>query len=318
MTQPSPEPFRRFRWRRCDEATRAQFRETTLRAEDFIWPVFLVDGCARSEPIAAMPGVARMSCDALIEALAQPVAHGLRAVLLFGVPDAKGVAQAYAGDGIVQRAIPAIKRVFPALELITDVCLCSYTHDGHCHIGDNDETCALLARMAVSHARAGADAVAPSDMMDGRVWYIRAALHAAQAAHTRIISYAAKFASAYYGPFRDAAQCAPRAGDRATYQLDPANGCEALDEIAADLDEGATAIIIKPALAYLDIIARARNRFTCPLIAYNVSAEYVMLQNAVRDGVAARTIIDETLLSIKRAGADRIISYFTPTLLARL
>jgi len=306
------DPFTRFRQRRVDEATRARNCETTLAVRDFIWPVFLVEGRSVRQPIASMPDVYRFSADTLLDELVPLTGRGLASVLLFGVPATKGIEQAWAADGIVQQAVPLIKRKFPALEVITDVCLCSFTADGHCHVGDNDKTCELLARIAVSHATAGADIVAPSDMMDGRVWFIKQALTAHGFAATQIMSYAAKYASGYYGPFRDAADCAPKHGDRKTYQMDPANAIEAMDEIAADIEEGATSVIVKPALAYLDIIARARQTFSCPIVAYNVSGEYTMLKHAVASGAMKSDVIPETLLGIKRAGAHRIISYFTP------
>lgn len=304
--------FKRFRPRRIDEATRRTHRETFLSRDDFIWPVFLVAGTRVVEDIPRMTGVCRYSADTLIDALSGLVCRGLRSVLLFGVPKEKGVEQAFAADGIVQAAIPQIKKRFPRLEIITDVCVCSYTPDGHCHIGDNDATCALLANIAVSHARAGADIVAPSDMMDGRVHGIRKALDEQGFPDVAIMSYAAKYASHFYGPFRAAAECAPASGDRKGYQMDPANSAEAMEEIAADIDEGAAQIIIKPALSYLDIIAKARARFALPIVAYNVSGEYQMLRHAVDTKLCSPDIIEETLISIKRAGADRIISYFTP------
>lgn len=308
-------PFQRFRWRRADAAARARFRETTLAAQDFIWPLFLVEGSGVREAIPALPGVCRYSADVAAEVVRTYAGRGLRAVLLFGVPREKGVEQAWDSQGVVARALPVIAAAAPHVEIITDVCLCSYTHDGACHIGDNDATCELLARIAVCHARAGAHWVAPSDMMDGRVWFIRGALVAAGLAHTRIMSYAAKYASAYYGPFREAAACMPQAGDRRDHQLDPPNAREALEEIAADIEEGAAAVIIKPALAYLDVICRARAAVDVPVIAYNVSGEYAMLRRAVADAIAPPRVIAETLLGIKRAGAHRIISYFTPDVL---
>jgi porphobilinogen synthase len=311
----APASFARFRARRVDAATRRRWQETQLTAADFIWPLFLVAGRGECRAIAAMPGVFHYSADVACDQVQRLAAHGLRAVLVFGVPAVKGLDQAWADDGLVQTAVRALRAACPAVEVITDVCVCSYTADGHCHSGDNDATCALLARIAVSHACAGAHTVAPSDMMDGRVWHIRRALDAAALTTTRILSYAAKYASAYYGPFRSAADCAPRMGDRRTYQMDPPNAHEALEEIKADVDEGAAAVIIKPALAYLDIIWRARQAVACPVVAYNVSGEYVMLRQAVAQGVAAPRIIPETLLGIKRAGADRIISYFTPDVL---
>jgi len=311
-------PFRRFRHRRADEAARAEVRETRLAAGDFIVPVFLVARNNRREAVSTMPGVYRMSADVLLSELKPLVEKGLTAALLFGVPDQKGIAQTWEPNGIVQRTIPALKDAFPSLEIITDVCVCSYTDDGHCHIGGNDHTCEILARIAVSHAQAGADVVAPSAMMDGQVYYIRRALDKEGFRNVKIMSYAAKFASNYYGPFREAADCMPKSGDRRSYQMDPANGNEALEEIAADIEQGADSIIIKPALAYLDIVARARQRFSCPIVAYNVSGEYRMLHDAVAGGYARPEIIEETLVSLKRAGAHRIISYFTPAMLETL
>jgi porphobilinogen synthase len=306
---------KRFRDRRVDEETRSRFRETRLEAGDFIWPLFLVEGRGVKEPIEALPGVHRYSIDVLLPELERLSHMGLRSILLFGVPSHKGVEGAYDPEGVVQKAIPKIKERLGDLEVMTDVCLCSYTEDGHCHVGDNDETCELLARVAVSHARAGADVVAPSDMMDGRVRWIREALDREGLRKKRIVSYAAKYASAFYGPFRHAADCAPKSGDRRGYQMDPANGREALEEIGADLEEGADAVIIKPALAYLDVVANTRAKYDCPVMAYNVSGEYAMLLEAVRKGIVPPAAVVETLLSIKRAGAHRIISYFTPAFL---
>jgi len=312
--------FKRFRNRRIDEKTRKKYQENFLENSDFIWPVFLVNGENVKQKISSMPGVFHFSSDVFISELAPLVKLGLKSVLLFGVPEKKGIEQAYLPDGIVQKAIPEIKKVFPELEIITDVCLCSFTEDGHCHIGDNDATCEVLAKIATSHAEAGADIVAPSDMMDGRIYFIKKAFENFQSTKNvdcipQIMSYAAKFASNYYGPFRDAADCVPKSGDRKTYQMNFANSKEAMEEIAAGIDEGADSIIIKPALAYLDIIAKAKMKFSCPIVAYNVSGEYKMLKTAVKNGDAKEEIIFETLLSIKRAGADRIISYFTPEIL---
>jgi len=307
--------FKRFRHKRINKKTRAKYQETFLDKSDFIWPVFLVDGKNVKQEISSMPDVYHFSSDVLIRQLAPLIKSGLKSVLLFGVPEKKGIEQAYSHDGIVQKAIPKIKKEFPELEIITDVCLCSFTENGHCHIGDNDATCEILAKIAVSHAGAGADIVAPSDMMDGRVYFIKEALTKNEYDNRQIMSYAAKFASNYYGPFRDAADCAPKSGDRKSYQMDFANSREAMEEIAADIEEGADSIIIKPALAYLDIIAKARMNFSCPIVAYNVSGEYKMLKTAVKNGDVKEEIIYETLLSMKRAGADRIISYFTPEIL---
>ena len=320
--------FKRFRHKRIDEKTRKKYQETFLHKSDLIWPVFLVDGVNIKQEISSMPDVYHFSSDVLIRELNPLVKSGLKSALLFGVPEKKGIEQAYAPDGIVQKAIPKIKKAFPELEIITDVCICSFTENGHCHIGDNDKTCEILAKIAVSHAAAGADIVAPSDMMDGRVYYIKEALTELQSTKNgdcrrpgecsgspQIMAYAAKFASNYYGPFRDAADCAPKSGDRKSYQMDYTNSNEAMEEIAADIEEGANSIIIKPALAYLDIIAKARMKFSCPIVAYNVSGEYKMLKTAIKNGDAKEEIIYETLLAMKRAGADRIISYFTPEIL---
>ncbi len=307
--------FKRYRDRRIDAATRLKHQETFLKKEDFIWPIFLLEENDRVEKIDSMPSLYRYSADKLMPVLEEHINRGLKAVLLFGVPDKKGIEMAYSPEGIVQKAVPLIKKAFPRLEVITDVCLCSFTQDGHCHIGDNDKTCALLAKVALSHARAGADIVAPSDMMDGRVFYIRKALDEAGFTKVRIMSYAAKYASSFYGPFRTAADCAPKKGDRKSYQMDPPNAQEAMEEIASDIEEGASSIIIKPALSYLDIIYRAKQKFRVPIVAYNVSGEYSMLKLLMEKGLAGKDIVMETLISIKRAGADRIISYFTPEML---
>lgn len=309
--------FKRFRPNRINEEARLKCRETFIKKSDFIWPAFLIAGNNIAREIPAMTGVFRYSSDRLIEALGQLVENGLKSALLFGVPSEKGIEQTYSSDGIVQSAIPLVKKNFPALEIITDVCLCSYTPDGHCHIGDNDKTCDVLAKIALSHARAGADVVAPSDMMDGRVYFIKKVLTENGFAGVKIMSYAAKYASNFYGPFRSAADCAPQSGDRKDYQMDPANVDEALEEIAADIEEGADSIIIKPALSYLDVIAKAKARFNVPIAAYNVSGEYQMLMRAVAEKIVNTDIIEEVLTSIKRAGADRIISYFTPQILRK-
>ncbi len=306
--------FKRFRPRRVDEDTRDRYRETRLQPADFILPLFLVEGRGIKQAIPSMPGVYHYSADALIPDLHHLRDKGLSAILLFGVPEHKGLEQAWDDRGIVQQAIPQIRAACPGLEIITDVCLCSYTPDGHCHVGDNDSTIEILARVALSHARAGADTVAPSDMMDGRVWAIRQALDR-EGLNTPIMSYAAKYASSFYGPFRDAADCAPSSGDRRGYQMDPPNGDEAMEEIAADIEEGAASVIIKPALSYLDIIHRARSAFKVPVVAYNVSGEYTMVNNMIKKGLAREEMIEEVLVSIKRAGAQRIISYWTPRII---
>ncbi len=301
--------FKRFRNRRIDEPTRERFRESSLCVQDFILPLFILEGDGRVEDILTMPGVARRSIDKTVDYLKPLVDRGLESVLLFGIPDKKGVAQATSDNGIVQRAVRVLKRHLPSLEIITDVCICSYSQDGHCHIGDNDRTARLLAAIAVSHAEAGADVVAPSDMMDGRVWYMKRALDAAGLS-TPILSYAAKYASSFYGPFRDAADCAPQNGDRRGYQMDPANGDEALEEIAADFEEGAEAIIVKPAMTYLDIVRRAREAYPDrEIVVYNVSGEYASILSAISQKLLPEGALDELLLSFKRAGASRIITY---------
>lgn len=303
--------FKRFRQNRIDEETREKYRENSISLKDFIFPLFIVEGEGVCHEISSMKDVYHLSVDSLVEYLRPYVEKGLNSVILFGVPDQKGVSQAWNPSGIVQESIRVLKGAFPALEVICDVCICSFTENGHCHVGDNDETCEILAKIAVSYAEAGADVVAPSDMMDGRVWFIRKALDEAGLS-TPIISYAAKFASSFYGPFRDAADCAPQEGDRRGYQMDFANGKEAQEEILADVEEGAAGIIVKPALSYMDVIAGAAENTTLPVIAYNVSGEYSMLLNAVEQNIVAESVIYETLLSMKRAGADRIITYFVP------
>jgi len=292
-------------------------RETRLSPRDFVYPLFVVHGRDIREEIASMPGQFRLSLDLLAGEARELLELGIPAVLLFGVPAAKDEAgsEAYAPDGIVQRAVATLKEAAPELVVITDVCLCQYTSHGHCGIVrggevDNDATLELLARTALSHARAGADMVAPSDMMDGRVRAIRRALDAEGFSHIPILAYAAKFASAFYGPFREAAESAPRFGDRRGYQMDPPNLREALREIEADIEEGADIVMVKPALPYLDVLALARWRFDLPLAAYNVSGEYAMVKAAARLGwlEEGRTML-EVLTAIKRAGADIIITY---------
>jgi len=310
--------FKRFRPHRINETTRLTHRETFLKAADFILPIFLVAGTNIKQEISSMPDTYHFSVDKLLIELDSLVTLGLGSILLFGIPDTKGIEQAYAENGIIQQAIPQIKNRYPDLEIITDVCLCSYSEDGHCHIGDNDESCKVLAKIAASHAAAGVDIVAPSDMMDGRIYFIKQALLKAGLTQTKILSYSAKYASNFYGPFRDAASCSPKSGDRKTYQMDYANSTEALEEIEADLDEGADQVMVKPALAYLDVISRANSKFKVPIAAYNVSGEYAMLKNAIKNGICNEDIINETLISIKRAGASRIVSYFTPYILQKL
>ena len=312
-----PAASRMRRLRRSD-GLRAMLRETRLSPTDFIYPIFVTHGQNLREPIASMPGQARLSVDQLPREAAELRSLDIPAALLFGLPadkDAQG-SEAWAADGIVQRAVRELKDAAPELIVITDVCLCEYTDHGHCGLLDehgavvNDATVELLAETAVSQAEAGADIVAPSDMMDGRVGAIRAALDAAGFAETALLAYAAKFASAFYGPFREAADSAPAFGDRRAYQLDPANGREALRAIERDLAEGADMVMVKPALAWLDIVRAARERVDAPLAAYNVSGEYAMIKAAAERGwLDEERIVLETLTGIRRAGADLILTY---------
>jgi len=311
-------PKTRMRRLRTSEAMRRLVRETALSVDDFVYPLFVREGKGLKEPIKSMTGCFHFSPDT-IAAEARDVAElGIPAVLLFGLPAKKDAAgsEAWAENGAVQRAVREIKKAVPGLLVITDVCLCEYTDHGHCGVisngkVDNDATCELLAKVALSHVQAGADIVAPSDMMDGRVRYIREALEENGFSDTAIMSYAAKYASAFYGPFRDAAESAPAFGDRRGYQMDPANGDQAMAEIALDIEEGADIVMIKPALCFLDIIHRAGQRFDRPLAAYNVSGEYMMLNTAADAGLLDRdAAMMEMLTSIKRAGADIIITYF--------
>lgn len=308
--------YKRFHYKRETEEIRLSHRETFLYKKDFILPLFIVEGSNIEEEIPSMPEVYHFSIDKVIPYIDKMIKLGLTSVLIFGVPDTKGINQAL--DGIVQKGVKAIKDNYPTLEVITDVCLCSYTEDGHCHIGDNDKTCKLLSEVALSHVKAGADIVAPSDMMDGRVYHIKKKLSENGFKNTPIMSYSAKFASNYYGPFRDAADCAPTSGDRKTYQMDYCNGREAMDEVLADIEEGAKQIIIKPALAYLDIVREVKNRIDLPVIGYSVSGEYKMIYESVKRGWAAKDLINESIISLKRAGCDRIITYFTPYFLEKL
>ena len=303
---------------RSSAVLRDLVRENHLRVEELIYPIFVVEGENCVVPVPSMPGICQYSPDRLREEMDRVVAAGVRSVLLFGIPahkDETGSA-AFAMDGVVPEAIRLIKRDYPEVLVIADVCLCEYTSHGHCGLVDaegrvlNDATLPLLAKASVAYARAGADIVAPSDMMDGRVGAIRAALDEAGFVETPIMSYAAKFASAYYGPFRDAAQSAPQFGDRKTYQMDPANGREALREVAADIEEGADLIIAKPAMAYLDVLAATARTFNIPVVAYNVSGEYAMVKAAAAQGwIDERRIVMENLVGMKRAGAKAIITY---------
>jgi porphobilinogen synthase len=311
-------PKTRLRRLRSSASMRRLVRETSLSVDNLVYPLFVREGEGLKEPIKSMTGCFHFSPDTIAAEAAEIAALGIPAVLLFGLPAKKDKtgSQAWAEDGVVQRSVKEIKKAVPDLLVITDVCLCAYTSHGHCGVVkdnriDNDATCELLAKVALSHAQAGADIVAPSDMMDGRVKYIREALEQNGFHDVAIMSYAAKFASAFYGPFRDAAESAPAFGDRKTYQMDPANARQALAEIALDIEEGADIVIVKPALCYLDIIYRARQRFDCPIAAYNVSGEFMMLNTAADAGLLDRQqAILETLTSIKRAGADIIITYF--------
>ncbi|MBN1577535.1 MAG: porphobilinogen synthase [Chitinispirillaceae bacterium] len=310
-------PQIRLRRLRSNPALRSMVRETVLRPCDFIMPLFVCSGRAVETPIESMPGISRMSVDRCVEECRRIGKLGVNAVLLFGIPDTKDETGECGADdhGIVQQAVRAIKKALPDLLVITDVCNCGYTTHGHCGIVingriDNDRTLEVLALQAISHARAGCDMVAPSDMMDGRVGAIRRALDAAGFIDLPVMSYAAKYASAFYGPFREAADCAPRFGDRRTYQMDMTNSDEALREVALDLEEGADIVMVKPALAYLDIIHRVKTTFNVPVAAYNVSGEYAMVKAAAQKGwVRDDCIIMEILTSIKRAGASMIITY---------
>jgi porphobilinogen synthase len=293
-------------------------RETSLSVNDLILPLFVIDGQDVKNPISSMPGHFQLSIDNFLKTAEDVYELGIPAIVLFGIPknkDALGT-RAYADDGIVQKATRAVKEKLPDLVVITDVCLCQYTDHGHCGVVkgdtiDNDASLELIARTALSHARAGADMVAPSDMMDGRVAEIREILDENNFNQIPIMSYAAKYCSAYYGPFRNAADSAPKFGDRRTYQMDPANALEAIREVTMDIEEGADIIMVKPALAYLDIICRVRDEIDLPLAAYNVSGEFSMIKAAEKMGwIDGSKVMMETLTAIKRAGADMILTYF--------
>ena len=312
-------PKIRMRRLRSSSAMRRLVRTTTLNVDDLVYPLFVRDGSGIKEPIKSMDDCFHFSPDTIAAEAVEVASLGIPAVLLFGLPDKKDDigSQAWAEDGVVQKAIREIKKAAPELLVVTDVCLCEFTSHGHCGVikdnkVDNDPTCELLAKMALSHAQAGADIVAPSDMMDGRISSIREALEENNFKDVTIMSYAAKYASAFYGPFRDAAESAPAFGDRRAYQMDPASGTEqAMAEIALDIKEGADIVMVKPALAYLDIIAAAKQRFDCPLAAYNVSGEYMMVKNSAAAGLLdGKATMLELLTSIKRAGADILITYF--------
>src|SRR5580704_1566166 len=311
-------PIHRMRRLRANEALRSVVRETRLAPTQFILPLFACPGEGVRREISSMPGNYQLSIDELVKECADAAKLGIGGVILFGIPAAKDelASGAYADDGIVQQAVRAVKREVPKLLLMTDVCNCEYTSHGHCGLvadGDvkKDPTLAWLSKAAVSHARAGADAVAPSDMMDGRVAAIRAALDAAGFPDTPIVSYAAKYASVFYGPFREAAESTPQFGDRRSYQMDPANGREAMHEMELDLEEGADMLMVKPALPYLDLIRQARDRFPVPIGAYQVSGEFSMIVAAARNGwLDLDRAIMESLISIRRAGADIVLTYF--------
>ena len=302
---------------RASEAMRSMVRETKILPSDLIYPLFAINGTGRKEPIEPLPGINRLSVDYILEKAGEVQALGIPAVLLFGIPDYKDARGSAASDPeeAVQRAAGAIKEHFPELLVITDLCLCEYTDHGHCGViengrVDNDKTLEILIEAALSHARAGADLVAPSDMMDGRVAAIRAGLDQDGFCDTAILSYAVKYASAFYGPFREAAGSTPRHGCRRSYQMDPGNVREALKEAAMDVEEGADMIMVKPALSYLDVIKAVRENINLPLVAYNVSGEYAMVKAAAGNGwIDEQKVIMEQLLSIRRAGADLIITY---------
>ena len=310
-------PDYRARRMRANPNFRRMIRETSLSRDDLILPLFAVEGRAVKKPIASMPGHFQLSKDYLVDVAKQAKDAGIPAIILFGVPDKKDplATRAYAADGIVQKTVACVKDAVPDLAVITDVCLCGYTDHGHCgvvenNIIDNDASLDLLAKTALSHVRAGADMVAPSDMMDGRVTEIRQTLDEDGFSHIPIMSYAVKYASSFYGPFRQAAASAPQFGDRKTYQMDPANAVEAIREATMDIEEGADIIMVKPALAYLDIILRLKQEIDLPIAAYNVSGEYsIMKAGEMMGWVDAKEMIMETLIAIKRAGADMILTY---------
>ncbi len=306
---------------RASAGWRRMVAETHLSAADFVYPLFVVPGENVTNPVVSMPGVAQLSIDRLVVEARRAFELGVPAVILFGIPEHKDPvgSAGYDEDGIVPRAIRALKQELPELLVWADVCLCEYTSHGHCGVLDdkgqvlNDETLPLLAKAAVAYARAGADAVAPSDMMDGRVAAIRDALDEAGLTNTPIVAYAAKYSSGYYGPFRDAAQSAPAFGDRRAYQMDPPNADEALREVALDIDEGADVVMVKPAGPYLDIVRRVKDEFLMPTAAYQVSGEYSLIKAAAQLGwIDEKRVALESLLGIKRAGADMILTYFAP------
>ena len=310
-------PQLRLRRLRRTEALRALVRETKVEVGDLIYPLFVIEGSQVKQEITSMPGIYRYSNDLLPQEIEDIARLGIPAIILFGIPEKKDDvgSSAYHREGVVQKAIRTIKKAVPDLLVITDVCLCEYTSHGHCGVivdgyVDNDRTLELLAKTALSHAEAGADIVAPSDMMDGRVKAIRQALDGNGFQHIPVLAYAAKYASAFYGPFREAADSAPQFGDRRSYQMDPPNWREALREVEQDIAEGADMVMVKPALPYLDVIRKVRDTFNYPLAAYSVSGEYAMIKAAAQQGcLDEREVVLETLTAIKRAGADVIITY---------
>ena len=311
-------PIYRPRRLRGNENLRRLVRETALSIDDLIYPMFVVHGHNTATEISAMPGCYQYSVDTLVRAAKELAALGIPGTILFGIPESKDPfgSEAYADDGIIQQAVRAIKDTVPDLLVMTDVCLCEYTDHGHCGVieaGDvqNDPTLELLVKESLSHARAGADVIAPSDMMDGRVGAIREALDENGYQNIPIMAYSAKYASAFYGPFREAAESAPQFGDRRSYQMDPPNAEEALREVALDIQEGADILMVKPALSYLDVIHRVKTEFQVPVAAYNVSGEYAMVKAAAQNGwIDEERVALELLTSIKRAGADMILTYF--------
>ena len=313
-------PTIRMRRTRQNEKLRSLVRETRLSVEQLIYPLFIAEGIQEPHEISSMPGIMQWPVDSVGREVERITNLGIPAVLLFGIPSEKDEvgSQAYASKGIIQQGIQRIKAESPDTLVITDVCLCEYTSHGHCGVirnGDvhNDESLGLLSRMALSHVEAGADIVAPSDMMDGRVGTIRSALDEHGYSNTPIMAYSAKFASGFYGPFREAAESTPQFGDRRSYQMDPANSREALREVDLDIAEGADIIMIKPAMPYLDIIRQTRDRYDLPIAAYNVSGEYSMIKAAAQNGwIDERRVVMEVLTGIRRAGADMIITYFAP------
>ncbi len=313
-------PVVRMRRTRQNERLRSLVRENRLNVDQLIYPIFVAEGITEPRPISSMPGIVQWPVEQLPREVERIASLGIPGVLLFGIPSEKDEvgSQAYADKGIIQQAIQLVKATTPEMLVITDVCLCEYTSHGHCGVirnGDvhNDESLSLLARMALSHVEAGADIVAPSDMMDGRVGTIRQVLDEHGFSQTPIMAYSAKFASGFYGPFREAAESTPQFGDRRSYQMDPANSREALREVALDIEEGADIVMVKPALPYLDIIRQVRDTCNLPIAAYNVSGEFSMIKAAAQNGwIDEQRVVIEVLTGIRRAGADMIITYFAP------